>query len=127
MADWYCPDCGSAVAEGSKYCVECGARLSFPDIDEPVRSRKKRKKGRMSMVNRPLYQPKHDKKSTDNIISKIKRHFVRSTLNYINKKYNEFLSTKITEKKRILLMKIIPNSYKVYSRKANQKFLNFRY
>ena len=46
MADWYCPDCGSAVAEGSKYCVECGARLSFPDIDEPVRSRKKRKKGK---------------------------------------------------------------------------------
>ena len=88
------------------------------------KNKEKRKKGRMSMVNRPLYQPKHDKKSTDNIISKIKRHFVRSTLNYINKKYNEFLSTKITEKKRILLMKIIPNSYKVYSRKANQKFLN---
>ena len=88
------------------------------------KNKEKRKKGRMSMINRPSYQPKHDKKSTDNIISKIKRHFVRSTLNSLNEKYNEFLSKKKKEKKRTLLMKIIPNSYKVYSRKANQKFLN---
>ena len=89
-----------------------------------IKPKEERKKGRLSIGNRPLYQPKHDKKSTDNIISKIKRHFVRSTLNYINKKYNEFLSKKKTENKRTLLKKIIPNSYKEYSRKANQKFLN---
>ena len=89
-----------------------------------IKPKEERKKGRLSIGNRPLYQPKHDKKSTDNIISKIKRHFVRSTLNYINKKYNEFLSKKKTENKRTLLKKIIPNSYKVYSRKENQKFLN---
>lgn len=89
-----------------------------------VKPKEERKKGRLSIGNRPLYQPKHDKKSTDNIISKIKRHFVRSTLNYINKKYNEFLSKKKKENKRTLLKKIIPNSYKEYSRKANQKFLN---
>ena len=93
-----------------------------------IKPKEERKKGRLSIGNRPLYQPKHDKKSTDNIISKIKRHFVRSTLNYINKKYNEFLSKKKTENKRTLLKKIIPNSYKVYSRKEyiqEKKIRNF--
>ena len=82
-----------------------------------------RKKGRFSLGNHPLYKPKHDKYFKDNIILKIKRYFVNSTLNYINKKYNEYLSIK-KKKRKHLLKKIIPNSYKVYSRKENQKFLN---
>ena len=82
-----------------------------------------RKKGRLSLGNHPLYQPKHDKYFKDNIILKIKRYFVNSTLNYINKKYNEYLSIK-KKKNRPLLKKIITDFYKVYSTEANQGFLN---
>jgi hypothetical protein len=66
---------------------------------------------------------KHDKFSRDDIISKIKRLFIKATRNYINKKYNEFLLSK-NKKKKILLMKIIPKVYKNYSLKDNQHFFN---
>ena len=82
-----------------------------------------RKKGRLSLGNHPLYQPKHDKYFKDNIILKIKRYFVNSTLNYINKKYNEYLSIK-KQKNKPLLKKIATDFYKVYSTEANKGFLN---
>ena len=82
-----------------------------------------RKKGRFSLGNHPLYKPKHDKYFKDNIILKIKRYFVNSTLNYINKKYNEYLSIK-KKKSKPLLKKITTDFYKVYSTEANQGFLN---
>ena len=50
MAAWYCPNCGSIVAEGSKYCIECGAKLPFPELEESIKSGKKRKKGKGKKV-----------------------------------------------------------------------------
>ena len=85
--------------------------------------KKERKKGRFTLLNPPRYLAKHDKFSRDDIISKIKRLFIKATRNYINKKYNEFLLSK-NKKKRILLMKIIPKVYKNYSLKDNQHFFN---
>lgn len=91
-----------------------------------IKKKKKteRKRGRFALNFNPLYKPKHDKLAKDNIISKIKRHFVISTLNYINKKYKEFLSSKKKGKKHPLLMKIINKYYKEYSTKANREFFN---
>jgi len=83
----------------------------------------KRKKGRLPLDKHHLYKPKHNKKSTDNIIIKIKRYFVKRTMKYINKKYNQFLS-KTKQNKRPFLKRIIPRYYKVYTLEENQKFLN---
>lgn len=50
VSERYCPNCGSFVAEGAKYCAECGARISSSYMDDPVRSHKKRKKGKGKRV-----------------------------------------------------------------------------
>ena len=85
--------------------------------------KKERKKGRFKIINPPRHPTKHNKFSRDDITSKIKRLFVKKTIKYINKKYNEFLLSK-KKKKRVLLMKIIPEIYKKYSIKDNQHFFN---
>ena len=85
--------------------------------------KKERKKGRFKIINPPRHLTKHNKFSRDDITSKIKRLFVKKTIKYINKKYNEFLLSK-KKKKRVLLMKIIPEIYKKYSIKDNQLFFN---
>ena len=82
-----------------------------------------RKKGRLPLNHRPLNTPKHNRNSLDNIAIKIKVHFVKKTLKYINKKYNEFLLQK-NRKKKTLLMNIKPNSYNKFSKKANKEFFD---
>lgn len=87
-------------------------------------SRNGRKRGRMTLKNRPSYEPRHDRNSGDNIVLKIKRHIVERTRKYINKKYEEYLSKEKTKKNRPFLKKIIPDSYKIHSSTANKEFLN---
>ena len=84
-----------------------------------------RKKGRLPLNRHRLNTPKHNKNSLDNIATKIKVHFVKKTLKYINKKFNEFL-LQYNRKKKILLMNIKPNSYNIFSKKANQIFVNLK-
>ena len=66
------------------------------------------------------YEAVHTKYRQDNIIQKIKIHFINSTMDLINRKYNEYLN--IDSKKR-LLQKIKPNFTKICTKKGNQKFL----
>ena len=66
------------------------------------------------------YEAVHTKYRQDNIIQKIKIHFINSTMDLINRKYNEYLN--IDSKKR-LLQKIKPNFTKIWRRKGNQEFL----
>ena len=89
------------------------------------RDRNERKKGRLPLNRRPLNIPKHNKNSLDNIATKIKAHFVKKTLKYVNKKFNEFL-LRNNRKKKTLLMNIKPDSYKKFSKKANQNFINLK-
>ena len=79
----------------------------------------------MPLNSRPLNIPKHNKNSLDNIATKIKAHFVKKTLKYINKKFNEFL-LRNNRKKKPLLKNIKPDSYKKFSKKANQDFINLK-
>ena len=67
------------------------------------------------------YEAVHTKYRQDNIIQKIKIHFINSTMDLINRKYNEYLN--IDSKKR-LLQKIKPNFTKIWTKKGNQKFLD---
>ena len=89
------------------------------------RDKNERKKGRLPLNRRPLNIPKHNKNSLDNIATKIKAHFVKKTLKYVNKKFNEFL-LRNNRKKKTLLMNIKPDSYKKFSKKANQDFINLK-
>ena len=66
------------------------------------------------------YEAVHTKYRQDNIIQKIKIHFINSTMDLINRKYNEYLN--IGSKKR-LLQKIKPNFTKIWRKKGNQEFL----
>lgn len=66
------------------------------------------------------YEAVHTKYRQDNIIQKIKIHFINSTMDLINRKYNEYLN--IDSKKR-LLQKIKPNFTKIWTKKGNQEFL----
>jgi hypothetical protein len=66
------------------------------------------------------YEAVHTKYRQDNIIQKIKIHFINSTMDLINRKYNEYLN--IDYKKR-LLQKIKPNFTKIWRKKGNQEFL----
>lgn len=66
------------------------------------------------------YEAVHTKYRQDNIIQKIKIHFINSTMDLINRKYNEYLN--IDSKKR-LLQKIKPNFTKIWKKKGNQEFL----
>ena len=86
-------------------------------------SRNGRKRGRMTIKSRPSYEPRHDRNSGDNIVLKIKRHIVERTRNYINKKYEEYLTNKKQKKNNQFLKKIIPNSYNVYNETENKEFL----
>ena len=66
------------------------------------------------------YEAVHTKYRQDNIIQKIKIHFINSTMDLINRKYNEYLN--IDSKKR-LLQKIKPNFTKIWRKKGNLEFL----
>ena len=66
------------------------------------------------------YEAVHTKYRQDNIIQKIKIHFINSTMDLINREYNEYLN--IDSKKR-LLQKIKPNFTKIWTKKGNQEFL----
>ena len=97
---------------------------NLPQFKTTIVKKTGKSKGRLSKKNgRPSYKIKHSKSSRDDIISKIKRLFVKNTNNYINKKYNGFLLKK-KKKKRVLLKKISPEIYRIYSTKDNQHFFN---
>ena len=66
------------------------------------------------------YEAVHTKYRQDNIIQKIKIHFINSTMDLINRKYNEYLNI---DSKMRLLQKIKPNFTKIWTKKGNQKFL----
>ena len=89
------------------------------------KEKNERKKGRLPLNRRPLNIPKQNKNTLDNIATKIKAHFVKKTLKYVNKKFNEFL-LRNNRKKKTLLMNIKPDSYKKFSKKANQNFINLK-
>ena len=64
--------------------------------------KKTKKKGRRFKQNRALNNIKHSKFTKDNLIQKIKRKFINSTMKLINKKYNEFLAEKNLKPKKLL-------------------------
>jgi hypothetical protein len=81
------------------------------------------KKGRRSSKSFILNKIKHGKNTIDNIIGKIKRYFIKSVLNYINKKYKEYLIQK-KMKSNDLLKKINPKISLAYNNKENKPFLS---
>jgi hypothetical protein len=78
--------------------------------------KKAKKQGRRKLGKIYSNEPRHDKFSKDNIIKKIINHFIQSTLNYINEKYNEFLKNN-NRRSQPLLHKIINTTSKFITKK----------
>ena len=81
-------------------------------------AKNKSKKGRRNSKNPPKFQAKHNKNSSDNLRKKIKRQFIKSTMNYINKLYKKY-SLKNSQK---FLLKIIPDFCTAPIKEDNQKY-----
>ena len=81
-------------------------------------AKNKSKKGRRNSKNPPKFQAKHNKNSSDNLRKKIKRQFIKSTMNYINKLYKKY-SLKNSQK---FLLKIIPDFCAAPIKEDNQKY-----
>ena len=82
--------------------------------------KKAKKQGRRKLGKIYSNEPRHDKFSKDNIIKKIINHFIQSTLNYINEKYNEFLKNN-NRRSQPLLHKIINTTSKFITKKKISK------
>ena len=82
--------------------------------------KKAKKQGRRKLGKIYSNEPRHDKFSKDNIIKKIINHFIQSTLNYINEKYNEFLKNN-NRRSQPLLHKIINTTSKFVTKKKISK------
>ena len=82
--------------------------------------KKAKKQGRRKLGKIYSNKPRHDKFSKDNIIKKIINHFIQSTLNYINEKYNEFLKNN-NRRSQPLLHKIINTTSKFVTKKKISK------
>ena len=81
------------------------------------------KRGRRQK-NAPLSsEVRHNKYGKDNIILKIKNHFVENMFEYINSKYKDFQEAEKIKYFPVLLKRISTEKYKVYSKKGNQDFL----
>jgi hypothetical protein len=63
----------------------------------------------------------HDKFNKDNIVRKIKIHFLNAGIKYINKKYNEFQKLKLKPTKQKLLQKL-QQKYTDYLTKKEKKY-----
>ena len=94
-------------------------------IKKGKRKRENRKRGRLEKNTIPSYKLKHNKFSKDDIIQKIKRHFINRLLKYINEIYKGFKQKQNVKKKiKPLLISINPEKYNFYNNKKNIEFFN---
>ena len=78
-----------------------------------------KKKGRLTNIKKEVMKGKHNKFTEDNLIRKIKGHFINILLKYIN-----YIYEKTTNTKRKLLQKINPTQSKEIKRDSNLKWFN---
>ena len=82
----------------------------------------KKKKNMGRRKKKKIYRTKsiHNKFNKDNIVRKIKIHFLNAGIEYINKKYKEFKSLKLKPTKQKFLQKL-EQKYTDYSTKKEEK------
>ena len=98
---------------------EVNRKISIEN-NQIFKTKKAKKQGRRKLGKIYSNEPRHDKFSKDNIIKKIINHFIQSTLNYINEKYNEFLKNN-NRRSQPLLHKIINTTSKFVTKKKISK------
>lgn len=98
---------------------EVNSKISLEN-KQIFKTKKAKKQGRRKLGKIYSNEPRHDKFSKDNIIKKIINHFIQNTLNYINKKYNEFLKNN-NRRSQPLLHKIINTTSKFITKKKISK------
>ena len=90
---------------------------------QKIKKEKIKKKGRRNSKETILFKSKHDKNSSDNMRKKIKRQFIKSTMNYINKLYIKYLPQR-NKKHEKLIYKIIPNFCNSSKKEDKEKYLS---
>ena len=82
----------------------------------------KKKKNMGRRKKKKIYRTKsiHNKFNKDNIVRKIKIHFLNAGIEYINKKYKEFKSLKLKPTKQKFLQKL-EQKYTDYATKKEEK------
>ena len=85
--------------------------------------------GRRNITNsQSNLQPiKHGKNAEDNIVIKVKTYFIKSSMEYINNKYKEYLKSimkKVNKKSSRFLQKIKPTFAKAFRKDNNKDYLN---
>ena len=82
----------------------------------------KKKKNMGRRIKKKIYRTKsiHNKFNKDNIVRKIKIHFLNAGIEYINKKYKEFKSLKLKPTKQKFLQKL-EQKYTDYATKKEEK------
>ena len=82
--------------------------------------KKKKNMGRRKKEKKYRTKACHDKFNTDNIVRKIKIHFLNAGIKYINKKYSEFQKLKLKPTKQKFLQKL-QQKYTDYRTKKEEK------
>jgi len=82
--------------------------------------KKKKNMGRRKKEKKYRTKACHDKFNKDNIVRKIKIHFLNAGIKYINKKYNEFQKLKLKPTKQKFLQKL-QQKYTDYRTKKEEK------
>lgn len=89
-----------------------------------IKKMKHRNMGRRKKNKLYFTKARHNKFIEDNIIRKVKIHFINSALNYINKRYVLFQNKRNNKKSaKKLLQKLKPNFTKYLPKKDEQDFL----
>ena len=83
--------------------------------------RKKKNMGRRKKEKKYRTKACHDKFNKDNIVRKIKIHFLNAGIKYINKKYSEFQKLKLKPTKQKFLQKL-QQKYTDYRTKKKKKY-----
>ena len=121
--DYFPFDKTSEIVEQEKELILLNKKINRKisiENKQIFKTKKAKKQGRRKLGKIYSNKPRHDKFSKDNIIKKIINHFIQSTLNYINEKYNEFLKNN-NRRSQPLLHKIINTTSKFITKKKISK------
>ena len=86
--------------------------------------KKKKNMGRRKKEKKYKTKASHNKFNKDNIVRKIKIHFLNAGIKYINKKYSEFQKIKLNRTKQKFLQKLEQKYTDYLTKKEEQIFLS---
>ena len=129
--DFFLSGGDSFVSDNSMDNLKTGFQTKITEKNKIFNIKKIPKNIGRRTVKKPksnLQPIKHGKNAEDNILTKVKIYFIKSSMLYINNKYKEYLKSIITKKMNKkssrFLQKIKPTIAKAFRKDNNKDFLN---